>query len=283
MSLVDPANAEVSVERQCRLPRIPRSSHHHKPKGRRRSPGGEERERAARVVDEARLEMPCAGAREARAEPRERTAGAVDVSRRCVAGLMEEMNVRPVYPRPSISKPAKKAPKHPYLLKNKAIRFPNQVRGVDITYIPIGRAHMHLTCVVDWHGRYVVGRGLADDMGAAGVCACVEAAFAEHGAPSILNSGQGSVFNLAAYEGLLAGRHVLQSMGGKARRVDNVVVERWFRSLKSECLRAGEHKTPAEPRRLVAAYVDQHNSARRHQSLGYETPAEWCHSGLMAA
>ena len=112
MSLVDPANAEVSVERQCRLPRIPRSSHHHKPKGRRRSPGGEERERAARVVDEARLEMPCAGAREARAEPRERTAGAVDVSRRCVAGLMEEMNVRPVYPRPSLSKPAKKAPKH---------------------------------------------------------------------------------------------------------------------------------------------------------------------------
>ncbi len=142
---------------------------------------------------------------------------------------------------------------------------------------------MYLACVIDWYGRCVVAWRLADDMGAAGVCACVSEAFASHGAPSILNSDQGSVFNSAAYEGLLAESRVLQSMDGKARWVDNVIVERWFRSLKSECLRISEYGTPAELRRLIAGYVEQYNNDRLHQSLGYETPAEWYCSGLMAA
>jgi putative transposase len=236
-----------------------------------------------RVVDEVHLEMPYAGARKTRVELRERTGGEIDVTRHCVSGLMEEMNVRPVYPKPNLSKPAKKALKHPYLLKNKAIRFPNQVWSIDITYVPIGRSHMYLTCVIDWYSRYVVGWRLASDMGAAGVCECARLAFEERGEPAIMNSDQGSVFNSAEYEGLLAGRHVLQSMDGKARWVDNVIVERWFRSLKSECLRLGEYETPAELRRLIRDYVDQYNNARRHQSLGYETPAQWYHSGLMAA
>ena len=97
---------------------------------------------------------------------------------------------------------------------------------------------MCLTCVIDRCSRLVVAWRLADDMGAAGVCACVEAAFAEHGTPSILNS--------AAYEGLLASNHVLQSTDGKARWVDNVIVERWFRSLKNEgpCRVSGFHVCP---------------------------------------
>lgn len=142
---------------------------------------------------------------------------------------------------------------------------------------------MYLTCVIDWYSRLVVAWRLADDMGAAGVCACVESAFAEHRTPSILNSDQGSVFSSAAYEGLLASNHVLQSMDGRARWADNVIVERWFRSLKSECVRICEYETPAELRRLVAGYVEQYNAARPHQSLGYDTPSEWRYSGLAAA
>ena len=142
---------------------------------------------------------------------------------------------------------------------------------------------MYLTCVIDWYSRYVVGWRLASDMGAAGVCECVSRAFDEHGEPAIVNSDQGSVFSSAEYEALLAGRHVLQSMDGKTRWVDNVIVERWFRSLKSECLRTSEYGTPAEFRALVARYVDQYNNVRPHQSLDYDTPSEWYHSGLMAA
>ena len=196
------------------------------------------------------------------------------MTRHCVFGLMGEMNARPVYPRPNPSKPVKKALKHPCLLKNKTIRFSNQVWSIDITHVPTGRPHMYLTCVIDWYSRYVVGWRLASDMGAAGVCECARLAFADHGEPAIMNSDQGSVFNSAEYEGLLAGRHVLQSMDGKTRWVDNVIVERRPRSLKSECLRLGEYETPAELRRPIRDYVDRYNNARRHQSLGYEMPAQ---------
>lgn len=179
-SLVDPGNAEVPVARRCQLPGISRSSCYCRPRRRRRALEGDERERAMRVIDEARQEMPYAGARRIRAELRRR-----------VAGLMEEMSVRPARPKPNLSKPAKKALRRPYLLKNKPIRFPNQVRGIDIAYIPIGRTHMCLTCVADWHPRLVVAWRLADDMGAAGVRACVEAAFAEHGTPPSSASTRG--------------------------------------------------------------------------------------------
>lgn len=92
-------------------------------------------------------------------------------------------NVRAVYPKPNLSKPAKRAAKHPYLLKNKAIAFSNQVWSVDITYVPVGRSHMYLTCIIDWYSRYVVGWRLASDMGAAGVCECMRRALDEHGEP----------------------------------------------------------------------------------------------------
>lgn len=281
---MDPGSADVSVSRQLELLGIPRSTYYYRPKGRR--PGGlsdEQRERAMRIIDEVHLEMPYAGARKIAHEIAERTDGGMRPSRRCASRLMEEMNVRPVYPEPNLSKPAKRAAKHPYLLKNKVMRFPNQVWSIDITYIPIGRSHMYLTCIIDWYSRYVVGWRLASDMGAAGVCECARRAFDEHGEPSIMNSDQGSVFSSAEYEGLLAGRCVRQSMDGKARWVDNVIVERWFRSLKSECLRVDEYETPAELMKLISGYVDQYNSTRPHQSLGYDTPDEWYHSGLMAA
>ena len=188
-----------------------------------------------------------------------------------------------VFPKPNLSKPAKAALKHPYLLKNKAFIFPNQVRSVDITYVLIGRSHMCLTCVIDWYSRYVVGWRLASDMGAAGVCECAGLAFDERGEPAIMNSDQGSALDSAQYEGLLADRHVLQGMDGRARWVDSVIVERWFRSLKTECLRISEYSTPAELGRLIRDYVDQHDNARRHQSPGCETPGSWYRSGLAAA
>ena len=272
------------MARQLELLHIPRSTYYYKPKGPRRGKlSGEEREPAMRIVDEVHLEMPCAGARKIAHEVAERGDGELTVSRRCAAGLMEEMNVRAVHPKPNLSKPAKRAAKHPYLPKSKAIAFPNQVWSVDIAYVPIGRTHMYLTCVIDWYSRYVVGWRLAADMGAAGVCECMRRAFDEHGEPSIANSDQGSVFNSAEYEGLLASRHVRQSMDGKARWVDNVIVERRFRSLKSEHLRINEYETPAELRRPTAGYVEQHDSTRPHRSLGCDTPDEWHRSGLMAA
>lgn len=257
---MNPENTDGSVSRQLDLLDIPRSTYYYKPRGCRRGKlSSEQRERAMRIIGGVHVEMPYAGAREIAHEVARRSGGEFKPSRHCVSGLMAEMNVRPVYPKPNLSRPAKRSVKRPYLLRGKAILFPNQVWGVDTTYVPTGRSHMCLTCIIDWYSRYVVGWKLASDMGVAGVCECARAAFGEHSEPAIMNSDQGSVFSSVEYEGLLASRCVRQSMDGKARWIDNVIVERWFRSLKSEHLRANKYETPAELRQLIAAYVEQYN------------------------
>ncbi len=169
------------------------------------------RERAMRVVDEARPETPRAGARKARAaRPTCRAAASP-------GPWGDEREAR--LPQAGPLQAPKAAPEHPRLLKNK----------------------------------------------------------------QVLNSDRGSVSSSAAYEGPLESEHVRRSMDGKARRAGDVIVERRFRSLETERPRIGGRSTPAEPRRLVAGYVEQHDNARRRQSLGYETPSSWYHSGLAAA
>ena len=237
-------------------PGIHRLSCYYKPRRHRRSPEGDGRERAMHVVNEVRLGM---ALRRRAQDPRRASLPHGRRGRRVAplrggphGGDERAAGVPEVQP----AKPAKKAVRHPYLLINKPIRFPSQVRGIGIAYIPIGRAHMYLTCVIDWHSRLVVAWRLVDGMSAAGVCACVEAAFAEHGTPSILNSDQGSVFSSAVYEVLLASNHVLQGMDSGAHWADNVILESVLRSLKSDCVRIGEYETPAELRKLVVGYVE---------------------------
>ncbi|WP_165443597.1 DDE-type integrase/transposase/recombinase [Olsenella sp. Marseille-P4559] len=149
--------------------------------------------------------LPYLGARKMSRELRRRTKGRIDIGRKATANLMEEVNVRPAYPKPNLSKPAKHSRKHPYLLKSKAIRFPDQVWSVDMTYVSVGGSHMYLTCVIDWLSLCVVGWRLADDTAAPGVTACMCDALDEHGEPAIVNSDQGPVFNSDEYEGLLRG------------------------------------------------------------------------------
>ena len=115
------------------------------------------------------------------------------------------------------------------------------------------------------------------------VAACARQAFEEHGTPSIMNSDQGSVFGSEEYVSLLASMHVEQSMEARARWRDNALMERWFKTLKSECLRQEEYSTPAELRAIIAKFVTWYNEKRIHQSLGYDTPAEWYRSGICEA
>ena len=107
-------------------------------------------------------------------------------------------------------------------------------------------------------------------------------AIGAHGAPAMANSDQGSAYSSAAYGQLLKDAHVLQSMDGKARWVDNVIAERWFRSLKSECVKIKEYETPRELRGIIDEYVRKYNNRRLHESLDYETPASWYYSGIAA-
>jgi putative transposase len=147
---------------------------------------------------------------------------------------MDEMGIYAVYPKPNLSKPNKQHRIYPYLLRNLDINHANQVWAIDITYIRMGRGHMYLTAIIDWYSRYIIGWELSDTLDSAPVLAAVKDAIRQYGKPEIINSDQGSQFSSDDYTSYLKVEGVRQSMDGKARWVDNVVIERWFRSLKTE-------------------------------------------------
>ena len=209
--------------------------------------------------------------------------GEARATRYRVSRLMGLMGIRPCCPLPSLSAPARESRRFPYLLKGRSILFPNQAWPADITYVRIGGKHMHLAAVIDWLGRYIVSWRLSDTMRAQEVAACAEQAFRDHGTPSVMNSDQGSVSGSEEHVSLLASRGISQSMDGRARWRDNVLMERWFRTPRSECLRQTECSTPQELRDTIAEFAGFCSSRRIHQSLGCGTPEEWYMSGIAEA
>lgn len=196
----------------------------------------------------------------------------IQIGRKLVLKYMKEMNIYTVYPKPNLSKPAKGVEKLPYLLKNLDICRPNQVWAIDITYIKMGRSHMYLTAIIDWNTRFIVGYELSDTLDTAPVLKAIQDAMDKYGKPEIINSDQGSQFTSDAYRSFLKAEGIRQSMDGKARWVDNVIIERWFRSLKCECIYINEFANPLELRRGIGQYVQEYNTERPHEALGYQYP-----------
>lgn len=221
-------------------------------------------------LDYWHTKSPCSGTRKLRRLLYEHDG--LEVGRKLVKRYMDELGIYAIYPKPNLSK-ADKGHKLPYLLKNKAIFLPNQVWAIDITYIPMSHGHMYLTAVIDWYSRFVVGWALSDTLDTAPVLEAVKDAIARYGVPSIINSDQGSQFTSAAYTDFLKAQGVRQSMDGKARWVDNVIIERWFRSLKTEYIYINEYTSPKALRIGIRAYIEDYNALRPHQAHSYETPA----------
>lgn len=197
-----------------------------------------------------------------------------EVGRKLMRSLMREMGLYAVYPKPNLSKRNFKEGLVPYLLRNKAVDFPNQVWSIDITYIKMDRSHMYLTAVIDWFSRKIVGWQLSDTLDTQLVLACVREAVERFGfgTPAILNSDQSSQFTSDEYKDLLKHLKILQSMDGKSRWADNIMIERWFRSLKTDLIYINEFRSPKELRRAIWSYVDNYNPLRPHQALDYATP-----------
>ena len=198
----------------------------------------------------------------------------LSIGRKLIRRYMIEMGIYAVYPKPNVSKKDKGAKPFPYLLKNKAIFLPNQVWAVDITYIKMGKKHMYLTAIIDWFSRYIVGWALSDTLETAPVLEALKKANARHGYPAIINSDQGSQFTSKEYIEYLRENGIRQSMDGKARWVDNVIIERWFRSLKCECIYISEFDSPKALRNGISNYVDEYNNARPHTAHGGDYPVE---------
>ena len=194
------------------------------------------------------------------------------ITRKVVRRLMNRMAIQAIYPKVNLSKRNAKEAIMPYLLRNYDVNYPNQVWSIDITYIPMPHGHMYLTAIIDWCSRKIVGHYLSDTLDTSTVIHTVREVVDTYGTPAILNSDQGSQFTSEEYKALLRELHIRQSMDGKSRWADNVRIERWFRSLKTEQLYPDEYRTPRELRQLVNSYIEAYNGTRPHEALDYQTP-----------
>ena len=196
------------------------------------------------------------------------------VGRKLVRTYMQEMGIHVVYPKPNLSKRNFKEAIVPYLLRNKVICFPNQVWSIDITYIKMQRGHMYLTAIIDRFSRKIMGWELSDALETAPVLEAVQSAVERFGIPAIFNSDQGSQFTRMEYKTLLRSLSIRQSMDGKSRWADNIMIERWFRSLKTEMVYINEFRSPKELRQAIRQYICDYNTLRPHEALDYETPED---------
>lgn len=177
------------------------------------------------------------------------------VGRKLVRRLMGEMGIQAIYPKANLSKRNFQETIVPYLLRNKDVFLPNQVWSIDITYIKMQHGHMYLTAIIDWYSRMIVGWNLSDTLDTIYVIQTVKDAVAAHGTPAILNSDKGCQFTSNAYKALLKELHIRQSMDGKSRWADNVMIERWFRGLKTEEIYLNEYPSPKTLRKAIGAYI----------------------------
>jgi putative transposase len=222
-------------------------------------------------IDYWHTQLPAAGTRQLSRIIRGQDS--MPVGRKLLRRLMRVMGVVSMAPKPNTSKADKKHVVFPYLLHSLSVFLPNQVWAVDITYVKMGKSHMYLAAVIDWHSRYIIGWRLSDTLDTAPALELIESAVGRYGVPGIINSDQGVQFTSNEYVMLLKELGVRQSMDGKARWVDNVIIERWFRSLKREEIYINEYCSPRELRAAIGNYVSLYNETRPHSSVGGLTPA----------
>ena len=259
---------DLSVRRQCELLGVTRSKVYYTPK----EPDAEVIERKERImalIDYWHTENPAWGTRKIRVLL---CGEGYIVTRKTVQKYMREMAIYPIYPKENTSKRNYKEGILPYLLRNYDVQFPNQVWSIDITYIKMKRSHMYLTAIIDWYSRKIVGWKLSDTLETSSVLTTVREAVEHNGVPAIINSDQGSQFTSEDYKALLKSLHIRQSMDGKSRWADNVMIERWFRSLKTEKIYIEECSNERELRVCIREYVNQYNNVRPHGALDYATP-----------
>ena len=258
---------KVTVEKQCKILEINRTSFYY-------IPSQKDREKEYYIknrIDYWHTKMCYAGARKLKKLLEKE---GIYISRKLINRYMNEMGIYCIYPKPNLSKNSKQHKRFPYLLRGLTIDKINQVWAIDITYIPMGKSHMYLTAIIDWYSRYLVGWELSDTLETAPVIKAVNDAIAKYGKPTIINSDQGSQFTSDEYIKNLEEKVIIQSMDGKARWVDNVIIERWFRSLKCDNIYINGYETPRELRLGINEYITDYNTIRPHQSLEYATPEE---------
>jgi putative transposase len=255
--------AELSIRRQCSMLGLSRGSFYYRPVGEK-----PENLKMMRLMDAHILEEPTAGVLTMQDMLEEK---GYKASYERVRRLMRKANIYPIYPRKHLSMLGSKEYIYLYLLRNLKISRPNQVWAIDITYVPMASGFMYLTAVIDVYSRYIVGWGISNTLDAQASLNVVKQAIAAHGKPQILNSDQGSQFTCKDYVEYLKDNQIKISMDGKGRAIDNIYIERFWRTIKYQHI----YLFPAEDgtqlyRGIEKWLVRYHN--RKHQGIGRIKP-----------
>ena len=257
---------DLSLSRQCRLLTISRSSFYYAPKG--ESP---KNLALMRRIDEVFLKYPFYGSRQMARQLRRE---GVRVGRHRVRRLMRLMGVTAIYQAPKTSEPHPAHRIYPYHLRRLAIDRPNQVWCADITYIPVQRGFLYLVAIMDWATRHVLSWRLSNTMDARFCLEALNEALARYGRPEIFNTDQGSQFTGFDFTGVLSDAGIRISMDGRGRCMDNIFIERLWRSLKYEAVYLHELSDGFKAERVIGDWIDFYNTKRPHSALGGRTPAE---------
>jgi len=204
-------------------------------------------------------------------------------NRKRVQRLMRLMGLEAMAPKPNTSRPAPEHPVYPYLLRNLKVSRVGQVWAADITYIPMAHGFAYLVAIIDWYSRRVLSWRLSNTFDSGFCIEALQEALSRFGKPDIFNTDQGSQFTAKAFTDPLRDAQVRISMDGKGRFIDNVFVERLWRSLKYEEVYLHAYDSVAEARAGIARYIDFYNLERPHQALGYATPDAFYRAELRAA
>jgi putative transposase len=224
-----------------------------------------------RRIDEQYLKTPYYGSRRMVAVLRRQ---GFSINRKHVQRLMRLMGIEAIYPKPNLSRRHSQHRVYPYLLKGLAITRPNQVWCADITYIEMAKGFVYLVVIMDWFSRMVLSWRLSITLDSGFCVEALKEAFEHHGRPEIFNTDQGVQFTCAAFIEQLASQGVRISMDGKGRFLDNIMVERLWRSLKYEEVFTKAYASVAEARIGIGGWITHYNYDRPHQALDYRTPAE---------
>lgn len=256
---------DLSVRRQSKLLNLNRSSLYTQ-----KRPVNSLNLELMRCIDELYTEMPYYGVR--RMTEHLNNEG-YPVNHKRIRRLMRVMGIEAVYSKPNSSRRNPRHPVYPYLLKNLAITRPNQVWATDITYIPMERGFVYLVAIMDWHSRYVLSWRISTSLDTRFCLEALEEALANHPAPEIFNMDQGSQFTSQVWIDRLKSAGIRISMDGRGRFLDNIFVERLWRTVKYEHIYLTRYETVSQVKTGLNRYFDQYNHRRLHQALDYKTPA----------
>lgn len=256
----------MSIRRQCELAGVGRSGLYYEPIGE-----NELNLELMRKIDEQYLVTPFYGSRKMMLHL---IGEGHEVNRKRVQRLMRLMGIAAIYPKPRLSQKDHEHEVYPYLLRNVAIVRPDQVWSTDITYIPMAHGFLYLVAIIDWFSRYVLSWRLSNTLDTLFCIDALEEALSGSRRPEVFNSDQGSQFTSTAFTGRLKANSITISMDGRGRFLDNIFVERLWRSVKYEEVYLHAYENGREAHDRLGWYFPFYNTERFHQALDYRTPSE---------